>query len=210
MSAVASMHAGSADMPRGSKSLELARVRRTIAELRGHLGESVRLLRDLYEARAWVTLGLPSWAALIEQELPELEQLLTEAERRAVVLELRAAGASLRAAAEPAKVSPATAKTWCDDAGVSPERVTSLDGRIRPGGFARPRDEVRPRLTNVARAVLAVKGAGERGLTVHELTAKLRLHHGATSALLSRLAADGRLVYVAPAKRGQTGRYLHP
>jgi hypothetical protein len=200
MSTVAASHSTS--------QLEVARVRRTIAELRGHLGESVRLLRELYEARAWVTLGLPSWAALIERELPELEQLLTEAERRAVVLELRAAGASLRAAAEPAKVSAATAKTWCDDAGVSPERVTSLDGRIRPG--AGVKQSVKPRLTNVARAVLAVRGAGERGLTVHELTAKLRLHHGATSALLSRLAGDGRLRYVAPAKRGQTGRYVLP
>lgn len=188
--------------------LEVARIRRTIAELRGHLGESVRLLRDLYEARAWVTLGLPSWAALIEQELPELEQLLTEAERRAVVLELRSAGASLRAAAEPAKVSAATAKAWCDAAAVSPERVTSLDGRIRPTTGVK--HAAKPRLTNIARAVLAVKGAGEGGLTVHELGAKLRLHHGATSALLSRLAADGRLVYVAPAKRGQTGRYVHP
>lgn len=188
--------------------LEVARIRRTIAELRGHLGESVRLLRDLYEARAWVTLGLPSWGALIEQELPELEQLLTEAERRAVVLELRAAGASLRAAAEPAKVSAATAKAWCDQAAVSPERVTSLDGRIRPTTGVQ--HAVKPRLTNVARAVLAVKGAGERGLTVHELGGKLRLHHGATSALLSRLAHDGRLVYVAPAQRGQTGRYVHP
>lgn len=192
-----------------STELEVARVRRTIADLRGHLGESVRLLRDLYEARAWVTLGLPSWAALIDQELPELAQLLTEAERRAVVLELRAAGASLRAAAEPAKVSAATAKTWCDQAAVSPERVTSLDGRIRPTTVVSQR-EIRPRLTNVARAVLAVRGAGEQGLTVHDLTAKLRLHHGATSALLSRLARDGRLRYVAPAKRGQTGRYVHP
>jgi transposase len=193
-----------------STELEVARVRRTIDQLRGHLGESVRLLRELYEARAWVTLGLPSWAALIERELPELEQLLTEAERRAVVLELRAAGASLRAAAEPAKVSAATAKTWCDDAGVTPEKVTSLDGRVRPGSADNRPRMTTPRLTNVARAVLAIRGAGEQGMTVHELTRKLRLHHGATSALLSRLAGDGRLRYVAPAKRGQTGRYVHP
>jgi predicted ArsR family transcriptional regulator len=55
--------------------------------------------------------------------------------------------------------------------------------------------------------VLAVKGAGEQGLTVHELAGKLRLNQCATSALLSRLAADGRLTYRRPAKRGQTGRY---
>jgi hypothetical protein len=189
--------------------LEVARVRRTIAELRGHLGESVRLLAELYDARAWITLGLPSWEALCAQELPELGELLSAAERRAVVVELRRGGASLRAAAAPIGVSAATAKTWCDDAAVSPDRVTSLDGRSRPA-TVQPRSGNRPRLTNVARAVLAVKGAGQQGLTVHDLTAKLRLNQAATSALLSRLAADGRLRYVSPAKRGQTGRYLHP
>lgn len=199
----------SAPLYGSTSELEVARIRRTIAELRGHLGESVRLLGELYEARAWVTLGLPSWEALCAQELPELGELLSAAERRAVVVELRRGGASLRAAAAPIGVSPATAKTWCDEAQVSPERVTSLDGRIRPAAVVTPRATA-PRLTNVARAVLAVRGAGESGLTVHELGAKLRLHHGATSALLSRLAHDGRLVYVAPAKRGQTGRYLHP
>jgi hypothetical protein len=189
--------------------LEVARIRRTIAELRGHLGESVRLLRDLYEARAWVTLGLPSWGALIAQELPELEQLLTEAQRRAVVLELRSAGASLRAAAEPAKVSAATAKTWCDDAGVRPAQVTSLDGYVRPA-TATGEKAPKPKLTNVARAVLVVREAGEQGITVHDLARRLRLNQCATSALLSRLAADSRLVYRAPAKRGQTGRYVAP
>lgn len=189
---------------------EVARIRRTIAELRGHLGESVRLLGELYEARAWVPLGLPSWEALCAQELPELGELLSAAERRAVVVELRRGGASLRAAAAPVNVSAATAKTWTDNAGVQLEQSRSLDGRIRPASSPVGKQEVRPRLTNVARAVLAVKGAGEQGLTVHELTAKLRLHHGATSALLSRLATDGRLVYRAPAKRGQTGRYVHP
>jgi len=188
--------------------LEVARVRRAIAELRGHLGESVRLLRELYEARAWVTLGLPSWGALIDQELPELEQLLTEAERRAVVLELRAAGASLRAAAEPAKVSAATAKTWCDDAGVTPAQVTSLDGYVRPATSTGVKPAAKPRLTNVARAMLVVREAGERGVTVHEVAKRLRLNQCATSALLSRLAADGRLIYRRPAKRGQTGRYV--
>jgi hypothetical protein len=192
-----------------TSQLEVARIRRTIAELRGHLGAAVELLGELYEARAWVALGLPSWEALCAQELPELGELLSAAERRAVVVELRRGGASLRAAAAPVAVSAATAKTWCDAAGVQPEQVRSLDGAMRPGSLPSETPH-KARLTNVARAVLAVRGAGEEGLTVHDLTRKLRLHHGATSALLSRLAADGRLTYVAPAKRGQTGRYLHP
>jgi hypothetical protein len=186
--------------------LEVARVRRTIAQLRETLAAAVELLGELYDGRAWIALGLPSWEALCAQELPELGQLLSVAERRSLVVDLRQRGMSLRAAAAPAGVSAATAKTWTDEAGVQLASVTSLDGRIRPG--AGVKQAAKPRLTNVARAMLAVKGAGEAGLTVHEVTARLRLHHGATSALLSRLAADGRLRYVAPAKRGQTGRYV--
>jgi transposase len=186
--------------------LDVARVRRTIAQLREHLAAAVELLGELYEARAWVTLGLPSWEALCAQELPELGELLSAAERRAVVVELRKGGASLRAAAAPVKVSAASAKTWCDEAGVQPEKTLSKDGRVRPASSTST--STRPQLTNVARAVLAVRGAGEQGLTVHELAGKLRLNQCATSALLSRLAADGRLTYRRPAKRGQTGSYV--
>jgi transposase len=187
--------------------LDVARVRRTIAQLREHLAAAVELLGELYDGRAWVALGLPSWEALCAQELPELGQLLSAAERRSLVVDLRQRGLSLRAAAAPAGVSAATAKTWADDAGVKLATVTSLDGRVRPA-VGEQRSAIRPRLTNVARAVLAVKGAGADGLTVHQLAGKLRLNQCATSALLSRLAADGRLRYVKPAKRGQTGRYV--
>jgi hypothetical protein len=186
--------------------LDVARVRRTIAQLREHLAAAVQLLGELYDGRAWVALGLPSWEALCAQELPELGQLLSAAERRSLVVDLRARGLSLRAAAAPAGVSAATAKTWTDDAGVQLATVTSLDGRIRPGSSTST--STRPRLSNVARAVLAVRGAGEQGLTVHQLAGKLRLNQCATSALLSRLAADGRLTYRRPAKRGQTGTYV--
>jgi transposase len=196
---------------RAAAPLDVARVRKTIRDLRAKLTEAVALLGELYDGRAWVALGLPSWEALCAQELPELGQLLTLAERQSLVVDLRQRGMSLRAAAAPAGVSAATAKTWTDDAGVQLATVTSLDGRVRPAmnQGLRP-GAARPRLTNVARAVLVVREAGDAGVTVHELTKRLRLHHGATSALLSRLAADGRLVYRAPAKRGQTGRYVAP
>lgn len=188
--------------------LDVARVRRTIAELRRHLAEAVALLGELYDGRAWVALGLPSWEALCRQELPELAQLLDAAQRRSVVVELRGRGLSLRAAAAPAGVSAATAKAWCDQAGVQLASVTSLDGRVRPAVPAqRAPGQARPRLTNIARAVLVVREAGDAGVTVHDLARRLRLNQCATSALLSRLAHDGRLTYLRPAKRGQTGRY---
>jgi hypothetical protein len=187
--------------------LDLVTVRRTLRECRTRLAEAVTLLGQLYDGRAWVTLGLPSWQALVDAELPELGQLLTVDQRRAMVVELRGRGLSLRAAAAPAGVSAATAKTWTDDAGVQLATVTSLDGRVRPSTSS-PKDAARPRLTNVARAVLVVREAGDTGVTVHQLGKRLRLNQCATSALLSRLARDGRLIYRAPAKRGQTGTYV--
>lgn len=186
--------------------LDLVTVRRKLRDVREALAGAVALLGELYDGRAWVALGLSSWQELVDAELPELAQLLTVGEKRALVVDLRGRGLSLRAAAAPAGVSAATAKTWTDEAGVQLASVTSLDGRIRPA--ARDDKIVKPRLTNVARAILVVREAGERGVTVHELGKRLRLNQCATSALLSRLAADGRLEYRRPAKRGQTGTYL--
>jgi len=186
--------------------LDVARARRLTARLREALADAVALLSEAYDGQAWKALGYPSWTAYCSTELPELEQLLTTAQKRDVVVALRGRGLSLRAAAAPAGVSAATAKTWADEAGVQLATVTSLDGRQRPAST----DVVpnRPKLTNIARAVLVVREAGDAGVTVHALAKRLRLNQCATSALLSRLAADGRLTYVRPAKRGQTGTYV--
>jgi transposase len=188
---------------RAAAPLDLVTVRRKLREARELLAAAVELLDELYAGQAWKATGHDSWAELCAAELPELARLLSAAERRSLVVDLRQRGMSLRAAAAPAGVSAATAKTWLDDAGVQLATVTSLDGRVRPAKV----ETVKPRLTNVARAVLVVREAGDAGVTVHELSKRLRLNQCAASALLSRLAGDGRLAYEAPAKRGQTGRY---
>jgi len=187
--------------------LDVARARRLTARLREALADAVDLLSEAYDGQAWKALGYPSWTAYCSTELPELEQLLTTAQKRDVVVALRGRGLSLRAAAAPARWSAATAKTWTDVAGVQLATVTSLDGRQRPAAAAGERP-AKPRLTKDARAVLIVREAGDAGVTVHALAKRLRLNQCATSALLSRLAADGRLTYVRPAKRGQTGTYV--
>jgi transposase len=188
--------------------LDLVTVRRKLREARQAMAAAVELLDELYTGRAWVALGYVNWQELVDAELPELKQLLTAGEKRSLVVDLRQRGMSLRAAAAPAGVSAATAKTWLDDAGVQLATVTSLDGRIRPGSSTSTTPKAK--LTNIARAVLVVRGAGADGVTVHDVAAKLRLNQCAVSALLSRLAADGRLVYRRPAKRGQTGTYVEP
>lgn len=185
-------------------TLDVARVRKTISRLREQLAQAVQLLGELYDGRAWVALGLPSWEALCAQELPELGQLLTVAERRSLVVDLRQRGMSLRAAAAPAGVSAATAKTWADDAGVQLATVTSLDGRIRPGQGVKQSVKPRP-LVDVLVDLIA---AHPEGLTVFDLVKRAKVRQSQASPALCRLVAAGRLTYRAPAKRGQTGTYL--
>jgi transposase len=190
--------------------LDLVTVRRKLRDAREALAGAVALLGELYDGRAWVALGLGSWQELVDQELPELEQLLTVGEKRALVVDLRRRGLSLRAAAAPAGVSVGTAKTWTDDAGVQLATVTSLDGRTRPASSAVGKED-RPRLSKDARAVLIVREAGAEGLTVHDVVKRMRLNQCSVSARLSRLSREGGpLIYLRPAKRGQTGRYVAP
>jgi hypothetical protein len=182
--------------------LDVARVRRTIAQLRSQLAEAVQLLGQLYEGRAWVALGLPSWEALCAEELPELGALLDVAQRRSVVVELRRGGASLRAAAAPVKVSAATAKAWCDDAGVVLATVTSLDGRVRPGTAAPGRHRATPR-TDRTVALLAEAGP----LSVVEVARRQKIGQHIASATLTRLAQAGRVSYRPGARRGVMGTW---
>jgi len=189
--------------------LDLVTVRRKLRDVREALAGAVALLGELYDGRAWVTLGLGSWQELVDAELPELAQLLTVGEKRALVVDLRQRGLSLRAAAAPAGVSAATAKTWTDDAGVQLATVTSLDGRQRPGTAAETSRA--PRLTKDARTVIIVREAGAQGVTVHDVVKRMRLGQCSVSARLSRLSREGGpLVYLRPEKRGQTGRYVAP
>jgi transposase-like protein len=187
-------------------SLDVARVRAQLAQARELLAGARELLAELYDARAWVTLGLDSWQELCARELPELAQLLTLAERRSLVVELRRGGMSLRAAAAPAGVAPNTARKWLDEAGVQLATVTSLDGRQRPA-TATPAP-ARPRVAKTDRAVALVADAGADGLTVFDVMRSLRWRQSQASATLHRLAASGRLAYLAPERRGQLGRYV--
>lgn len=187
--------------------LDVARARRLTRQLREALTVAVDLVVAVFEGRAWEALGYVSWDEYCERELPELAQLrLTIEQRRETVAALRGSGLSVRAIAKPLGLSVGTVHADLKAAGVELATVTSLDGRARPATGAQ--GGTRPRLTNVARAVLVVQEAGDAGVTVHELAKRLRLNQCATSALLSRLAGDGRLEYRRPAKRGQTGTYV--
>jgi len=179
-------------------SLGDARARRARArtdQLRESLEVSVELLVEAYSERFDRDLGYPSWSEYCRVELPALAVLgkgLKPPQRRAVVLELRdrLPKAGLRPLGEALGLAPNSIKA-----------ALTAPADVAPAAPA-------PRLSNVARAVLVVREAGEKGVTVHQLCRRLKLGQGATSALLSRLAADGRLTYRRPAKRGQTGTYV--
>jgi hypothetical protein len=187
--------------PAAAAALDVARVRRTIATVREHLGQAVALLGELYETRAWVTLGLPSWEALCAQELPELAELLDAAQRRAVVVELRRGGASLRAAGAPVGASPSSAKAWCAEAGVALATVTGLDGAVRAGVGAGGR-RATPR-TDRTVALLAAAGP----LTVVEVARRQKVSQHIAAATLTRLAQAGRVSYRPGARRGVMGTW---
>lgn len=192
--------------------LDVARARRLTDQLRQALDVAVELLGEAFEGRAWEALGYASWEAYTAAELPQLAILgkgMPVGERVATVAALRGKGMGLRPIASALGLGLATTKRAADAGGVQLATVTSLDGRARPGKTGQENTgRTRPRLTNVARAVLVVREAGDAGVTVHEVTRRLRLSQSATSALLCRLAGDGRLTYRRPAKRGQTGTYV--
>lgn len=190
-----------AAQPTAAANFDVARIRRTIATLRERLAEAVTLLGELYEARAWVTLGLPSWEALCAQELPELAELLDAAQRRAVVVELRRNGASLRAAAAPVGASPASAKAWCEEAGVRLATVTGLDGAVRAGTGAGGRR----RTPRTDRTVALLVEAGP--LSVVEVARRQKVSQHIAAATLTRLAQRGRVEYRPGARRGVMGTW---
>ena len=186
--------------------LEVARVRANLRRLRESLTDSLQLLRELHESRAWLTLGLPSWNALCEQELPELRELLTTAQKMAAAVELRGEHrASLRVIAGALDVSPATVKTWTDNAGIKPTTVTGVDGVERPATVARKAPAKRRPLVDRIVALL-VEHPG--GLDVLEVAERLKVRQARVSPALCRLAKSGRVTYRRPAKRGQLGRYV--
>jgi hypothetical protein len=187
--------------------LDVARARRLTKQLQEALTLAVDLLGEAFEGRAWEVLGYPSWDEYCAAELPQLAQLrLPLEERRAAVATMRGRGMSTRAIAAPLGLSVGTVHSDLKASDVQLATVTSLDGRQRPGAAAAAAPA--PRLTNVARTVLLVREAGTEGLTVRDLCRRTRWHHGQASATLCRLAAAGRIRYVAPERRGQFGRYV--
>lgn len=178
------------------------------ARIREALVLADELLTQAWEGRDWQVLGLPSWDAYCAELLPELRRIrLTPAELTETVGAMRSRGMSVGAIASALGKGKATVHQYATRAGAAPERVRSTDGRsFHATRRATPRPA--PAAPIVARLVALVRAEGP--MTGAEVKRRTGLDHGSASAALSRLAAAGRLSYLAPAKRGQHGHYSAP
>jgi hypothetical protein len=162
--------------------------RQRLTAIRNALALADDLLAQAYAAEDWKALGHADFASYCAAEIPELRHLKLRApERRARIQTLRdaAPGISVR---ELAAATGAAVGTVHADLAV-PRPAEQAAGA--PG-------------SKVAQTLALLEGGP---LTVHQLAKRKRWHHGQASAVLSRLAAAGRIAYTPPAKRGQTGVY---
>lgn len=184
--------------------LDAARARALTRELQKTLDLAVELVRELHEREGWRALGHDSWPAFCRAELPQLAVIvrgMPREERDAKVSELRAGGMSLRDVAEVTGLAPNTVRAA--SRGVVLEKVKSRDGAMRPATSSAVKNPATVPTTE--RLVQLVAAAGP--LTVTEVCRRARLPREVVSPALCRLAAAGRLVYLAPERRGLFGTY---
>ena len=161
--------------------------RRLTARIRDALSLADDLLAQAFAGEAWAALGYQDWAAYCEAELPELRHIkLRKPERQARVRLLHEQGASRREIA---------AATGADVATIQRDVVT-LEGR---GAVANATPLRESRADQIVRLVAA---QGDRGLTVQELCARGKLHHGQASGGLSRVHRQGRVVRTLTYRNG--------
>lgn len=167
--------------------LAQARARRRVGQIRDALAVADDLLAQAFTERDWEALGHADWAAYCAAELPELRHLKLRADaRRARVAALVAAGApSVR-----------------DLAAATGASVGTIHGdlvQLRPAAAAAPRRDLTARIVDL----LAEAGP----LDVLAVAKRLKVRQAQASPALCRLAAAGRIVYTAPARRGLVGVY---
>lgn len=187
--------------------LDAARARRLTDQLRETLDLAVELVRELHEHEGWRALGHASWPEFCRAELPQLAVIvrgMPREERDAKVAQLRAGGMSLRDVSEVTGLAPNTVRAAAAAAGVQLEVTKSRDGALRP---ARSTAAPAAKLPTTERLVQLLAAAAEP-LTVREVVRRARLPREVVAPALCRLAAAGRVIYVAPERRGQFGAYV--
>jgi transposase len=159
--------------------------------LRGRLETAWDELQWLLERDAWSVLGYADVAAWLQGEFGDLRLIRLDREQRAdVVTAMHAQGMSY------AKVAAAL--------GISVGAAHKADRNHGKRLAVVPEQPAKP-ARFIDRVIAAVPA---EGATCQQVKASLHEGHQRVSAALSRAVRSGRLVYVAPEKRGQHGTYL--
>lgn len=190
--------------------VKTAELRLALGRLADALAEAHALVLEVWEGRADIALGHPSWADYCHKRLAVLQDVKwPPATRRAVAEDLRVHGMSYRAIAAVLGVSVGTVSTDCSamTGRDHPVEVVSLDGRRRPASTT-PAAPAKRR-TKTALAVESLLAAGPTGLTWAELGRRHRWHHGQSSSTLTALHLQGRIVRTEERRDG-SGVYVHP
>lgn len=103
----------------------------------------------LYQGRAWIALGYPSWDALCDTELGGARIALPRQQRQEIVCDLRQSGMSNRAIASAVGVAYGTirndlAATEQNCSVDPPSLITGVDGRTRTATPTRPAEPAQP------------------------------------------------------------------
>lgn len=194
----------------GTTILTREGARRLTARLRDALVVADDLLVQAYKGQAWQALGYSTWTAYVEAELPQLQLLQVKGELRLERVQgLLDHGLSQGAVATVLDVGKGTvnrsreqllARGW-----TPPATVLASDGRTMAATQERAPRRRGPRRTD--RTVELIAAAGPEGMDVRQVQHALRCQRNEASATLTRLHDAGRLVYLAPERRGLFGRY---
>jgi hypothetical protein len=185
-------------------ALDVAAARAATDRLRLTLTDAHEQLIELFRMRAHEALNygprLAGWTAYLAAEFGELLSVVPSPEQLAAMVD---AGMSQREAAAPFRVSVGTVNAAVRSVRAAGTGLGAPDVHTSPGG-----GPAAPRRVSTVDRITALLAGQPGGLTVLEVGKRLRLRQAQAGPALCRLAAAGRITYLAPARRGQTGRYV--
>lgn len=180
---------------------------RRLAAIRNAVGRADGLLVEAWTGRDWLALGHATWAAYVAAELPDFQMLQVRGEPRdARIRELAAAGLTMGPIADALGIGKGTVHRALQGVDLG-DTATDAAGRTmarRQAAAPRAKRRRAVPLTDQTVALLQAQGP----MDVLAITGALRgCDRSVVSPTLTRLQESGRIVYLAPAKRGQFGRW---
>lgn len=124
-------------------AMNVERARELIGVARALGQEWVDVMTELWDERAWLTLGYESWKAMCDVELRP--HVLTRGDRAQITAQLQQAGMSNRAIADALDVSPQTVQASGAQNRAPDRKVKGRDGKDQPPVKGKPHEIARRR-----------------------------------------------------------------